>query len=224
MDLLIVEDERSLAEDISAYLGRDMRCFIAGTVREAMDKLVDRSYACIILDLTLPDGNGLEVLRALKDMARADGVVIVSAKDALDDRVEGLRIGADDYITKPFHLAELAVRVQATIRRAHFGGQDNVCVGDLVMDIPAHTASHAGRHLPLTPTEYRLLALLVASRDRVLSRSTIAGHLTGEDSGPEDHAELVYTHMKNLKRKLAAAGSTVNIRTVYGIGYSLTEG
>jgi DNA-binding response OmpR family regulator len=223
MDLLIVEDERSLADDICAYLGReDMRCHMAGTVHEALDKLVDRTYACIILDLTLPDGNGLEVLRELKRMQRTDGVVIVSAKDALDDRLEGLRIGADDYITKPFHLAELAVRVQATVRRAHFGGQDRVPIGDLVLDLSGHSVSNAQGTITLTPTEFRLLTLLVASRERVLSRSTIAGHLTGEDSDPEDHAELVYAHMKNLKRKLAAAGSSVAIRTVYGIGYSLS--
>lgn len=224
MDLLIVEDEHSLAEDISAYLGREeMRCHLAGTVREALDKLLDREYACIILDLTLPDGNGLEVLRSLKEMGRADGVVIVSAKDALDDRLEGLRIGADDYITKPFHLAELAVRVQATVRRAHFGGQDRVEYGDLVLDLKGHVVLVGGKIVNLTPNEFRLLTLLVASRDRVLSRSTIAGHITGEESDPEDHTELVYTHVKNLKRKIIAAGSTVLIRTVYGIGYTLTN-
>ncbi|MFZ1664952.1 MAG: response regulator transcription factor [Flavobacteriales bacterium] len=219
MELLIVEDERSLAEDIKAYLEvPGTRCAIAGNVREAMDHIVDKPFDCVILDLGLPDGNGLEVLRELKRMGRTDGVVIVSAKDAMDDRIEGLRIGADDYIVKPIHLAELAVRVQATVRRAHFGGQDRLQFDELVIDLPGHTAEVNGATVPLTPTEFRLLRLLTASRDRVLPRQVIAEHLSDE---PEDERvqELVYAHMKNLKRKLAEAGCSDRIHTVHGVGY-----
>lgn len=223
MELLIVEDERSLAEDIRAYLdGPDVHCRIAGTVQEAMDQVLGMSFDCIILDLGLPDGNGLEVLRALKGQERTDGVVIVSAKDALEDRLEGLRIGADDYIVKPFHLAELAVRVQATVRRARFGGRDLLRFDELVIDLPAHRAEVNGAPVPLTPTEFRLLRLLTASKDRVLPRAVIAEHLT-EDHADDDRAiELVYAHMKNLKRKLAEAGAADRIHTVYGIGYRFT--
>lgn len=221
MELLIVEDEASLAQDIKAYLdGPDARCRIAGTVREALDEVLDHEFDCIVLDLTLPDGNGLEVLRALKEEGRTDGVVIVSAKDALQDRIEGLRIGADDYITKPFHLAELAVRVQATVRRARFQGHDRLEVEGLLIDLPGRTVHHDGAAVPLTPTEFDLLRLLIANKDRVVARSTIATHLSGEDSDDERDQELVYAHMKNLKRKLAAAGYSDRIRTVYGIGYS----
>lgn len=219
MELLIVEDERSLAEDIKAYLEvPGTRCAIAGNVREAMDHIVDKPFDCVILDLGLPDGNGLEVLRELKRMGRTDGVVIVSAKDAMDDRIEGLRIGADDYIVKPIHLAELAVRVQATVRRAHFGGQDRLQFDELVIDLPGHTAEVNGATVPLTPTEFRLLRLLTASRDRVLPRQVIAEHLSDE---PEDERvqELVYAHMKNLKRKLAEAGCSDRIHTIHGVGY-----
>jgi len=219
MELLIVEDERSLAEDIKAYLEvPGTRCAIAGNVREAMDHIVDKPFDCVILDLGLPDGNGLEVLRELKRMGRTDGVVIVSAKDAMDDRIEGLRIGADDYIVKPIHLAELAVRVQATVRRAHFGGQDRLQFDELVIDLPGHTAEVNGATVPLTPTEFRLLRLLTASRDRVLPRQVIAEHLSDD---PEDERvqELVYAHMKNLKRKLAEAGCSDRIHTVHGVGY-----
>lgn len=219
MELLIVEDERSLAEDIKAYLEvPGTRCAIAGNVREAMDHIVDKPFDCVILDLGLPDGNGLEVLRELKRMGRTDGVVIVSAKDAMDDRIEGLRIGADDYIVKPIHLAELAVRVQATVRRAHFGGQDRLQFDELVIDLPGHTAEVNGATVPLTPTEFRLLRLLTASRDRVLPRQVIAEHLSDD---PEDDRvqELVYAHMKNLKRKLAEAGCSDRIHTIHGVGY-----
>jgi DNA-binding response OmpR family regulator len=219
MELLIVEDERSLAEDIKAYLEvPGTRCALAGNVREAMDHIVDKPFDCVILDLGLPDGNGLEVLRELKRMGRTDGVVIVSAKDAMDDRIEGLRIGADDYIVKPIHLAELAVRVQATVRRAHFGGQDRLQFDELVIDLPGHTAEVNGATVPLTPTEFRLLRLLTASRDRVLPRQVIAEHLSDD---PEDERvqELVYAHMKNLKRKLAEAGCSDRIHTVHGVGY-----
>lgn len=222
MELLIIEDERSLANDIKAYLeGPGTRCVITGTVRDALDQLVDKSFDCVILDLTLPDGSGLDVLRELKRMQRGDGVVIVSAKDALEDRLEGLRIGADDYIVKPFHLAELAVRVQATVRRARFDGQDLLHFDELVIDLPGHSAEVAGVAVPLTPTEFRLLRLLTASRDRVLPRNVIAEHLSGD---PDDDRvqELVYTHMKNLKRKLADAGCRDRIHTVHGIGYRFT--
>lgn len=222
MDLLIVEDERSLADDVKAYLDDPgTRCIIAGTVREALDNILDKPFDCVILDLTLPDGNGLEVLRKLKELGRTDGVVIVSAKDALDDRIEGLRIGADDYITKPFHLAELAVRVQATVRRTRFEGHDRLRFEELEIDLPAHTASAHGIPVPLTPTEFRLLRLLTSSRDRVLPRNVIAEHLTG--GMDDDRAqELIYAHMKNLKRKLTDAGCSDRIRTVHGVGYRFT--
>lgn len=222
MDLLIVEDERSLADDIKAYLdGPGTRCTIAGSVRDALDRILDRPFDCLVLDLTLPDGNGLEVLRQLKGMGRTDGVVIVSAKDELEHRIEGLRLGADDYITKPFHLAELAVRVEATVRRARFGGHDRLHFDELVIDLPAHTAEVHGVPVPLTPTEFRLLRLLTASRDRVLPRGVIAEHLAG-DTDDDRAQELVYAHMKNLKRKLAEAGCADRIRTVHGVGYRFT--
>jgi len=222
MNLLIVEDERSLADDIRAYLeGADVRCHTANTVRDALDLVIDKEFDCVILDLNLPDGNGLEVLRELKKQGRKDGVVIISAKDALDERIQGLRIGADDYITKPFHLAELAVRVQATVRRARFDGQDQLRFDELVIDLPALTARVDDVPVPLTPTEFRLLRLLTASKDRVLPRAVIAEHLA-EDSDDERAQELVYTHVKNLKRKLADAGYGDRIHTVYGIGYRFT--
>lgn len=220
MELLIVEDERSLAEDIQAYLlGPEVHCRIAGSVHEALDLLLGRSFDCIILDLNLPDGNGLEVLRVLKREERTDGVVIVSAKDALEDRLEGLRIGADDYIVKPIHLAELALRVQATVRRARFEGRDVLRFDELVIDLPAHRAEVHGAVVPLTPTEFRLLRLLTASKDRVLPRTVIAEHLTDDHADDERAMELVYAHMKNLKRKLIEAGAGDRIHTVYGVGY-----
>lgn len=219
MNLLIVEDERSLADDILAYLeGPETRCHIACTVRDALDLVLDKEFDCVILDLDLPDGNGLSVLRELKKQGRKDGVVIVSAKDALEDRIEGLRIGADDYIVKPFHLAELAVRVQATVRRALFDGHDLLHFDELVIDLPAHTAKVNGIALSLTPTEFQLLRLLTASKDRVLPRAVIAEHLA-EDADHERAQDLVYAHVNNLKRKLADVGYADRIHTVYGVGY-----
>jgi len=220
MKILIVEDERSLAEDIKSYFsGQDVLCEMAGTVRDALEKIHLYAYDCILLDISLPDGNGLHVLKALKKREKTDGVIIISAKNSLDDKIEGLRTGADDYLTKPFHLAELAVRMTAITRRNQFAGQNQLKLAGLTIDWLAKTVHYHQQALPLTPTEFRLLRLLVSSKNRVLSKTTIAEYLSGEQADLFDHTELVYAHVKNLKKKLADAGCPDYIKTVYAVGY-----
>lgn len=220
MKLLIIEDERQLSDSIVSYLGReDYLCEQAFTFDEAIMKAGVYDYDCILLDLTLPGGNGLDVLRRVKQRKPQTGVIIVSAKGSPDDKVEGLRIGADDYLAKPFHLPELGMRIFALIRRKNFTATNTLHCGGLTIDLLAKKAEAGGITLDLTRSEYDLLLFLVENRRRVVSKSAIAEHLSGEMADMLDDFSFVYAHVKNLKAKLAAAGLPDCIKTLYGTGY-----
>lgn len=220
MKLLIIEDERTLSRSIAEYLGREeYLCEHAYTCSEALGKIAAYEYDCILLDLMLPDGNGLEILREIKKVAPQTGVIIVSAKDSLDDKIEGLKIGADDYLPKPFHLPELSMRIFALMRRKKFSSDNTLHVGRLTIDLPRHTASIGVRQIPLTKSEYDLLLFLLQNRNRVVSKSAIAEHLSGDMADMLDDFNFIYAHIKNLKSKLSDVGITDCIKTIYGIGY-----
>ncbi|GAB3327684.1 response regulator transcription factor [Hymenobacter humi] len=220
MKLLIVEDEPELAASLVNYLeGEQYRCEVAATFAAAEEKMLLYDYDCILLDLTLPGGDGLELLRQLQQRQKADGVIITSARNALDDRIAGLHLGADDYLPKPFHLSELSARIAALVRRRHFNGSNLVQAGPLAVDVLLRTVRVSGELLALTRSEFDLLVLLLANQNRVVMKSTIAEHLSGDIAEHFDSYEPVYTHVKNLKRKLAEAGLGECIRTVYGLGY-----
>lgn len=223
MKLLIVEDERRLSESIVDYLSREeYRCEQAFTFSEAIEKVGIYRYDCILLDLMLPGGGGLDVLRKVKERRPETGVIIVSAKDSLDDKVEGLRIGADDYLTKPFHLSELSMRIYALIRRRCSGGSNRLEVGPLSIDLDAHEATVDGGKLELTRSEYDLLLFFMENQGRVVSKGAIAEHLSGDMADMMDNFNFVYAHVKNLKTKLAEAGLHECIKTRYGMGYKWT--
>lgn len=220
MKLLIIEDERTLSRSIAEYLGREeYLCEHAYTCSEALGKIAAYEYDCILLDLMLPDGNGLEILREIKKVAPQTGVIIVSAKDSLDDKIEGLKIGADDYLPKPFHLPELSMRIFALMRRKKFSSDNTLHAGRLTIDLPRHTASVGDRQIPLTKSEYDLLLFLLQNRNRVVSKSAIAEHLSGDMADRLDDFNFIYAHIKNLKSKLSDVGITDCIKTIYGIGY-----
>lgn len=220
MKLLIIEDERTLSRSIAEYLGReDYLCEHAFTCNDALSKIAAYEYDCILLDLMLPDGNGLEILREIKKVAPQTGVIIVSAKDSLDDKIEGLKIGADDYLPKPFHLPELSMRIFALMRRKKFSSDNTLHAGRLTIDLPRHTASVGDRQIPLTKSEYDLLLFLLQNRNRVVSKSAIAEHLSGDMADMLDDFNFIYAHIKNLKSKLSDVGITDCIKTIYGIGY-----
>lgn len=224
MKLLIIEDERQLADSIVRYLGReDYRCELAATFDEAVGKVEAYEYDCILLDLMLPDGNGLDLLRRIKRSAPQTGVIIVSAKGSLDDKVEGLRIGADDYIAKPFHLPELSMRIFALLRRKNFTATNTLQSGAVTIDLLGKRVTVADRLLDLTRTEYELLLFLVENRRRIVSKSALAEHLSGDMADMLDDFNFVYAHIKNLKAKLADAGASHCIRTYYGQGYQWKE-
>lgn len=220
MKLLIIEDERMLSRSIAEYLGREeYLCEHAYTCAEAREKIAAYEYDCILLDLMLPDGAGLDILREIKRIAPLTGVIIVSAKDSLEDIIEGLKIGADDYLPKPFHLPELSIRIFALMRRKKFTGDNTLRTGLLTVSLPERRVTGATGDIPLTKSEYELLMFLIQNRNRVISKNAIAEHLSGDMADMLDDFNFIYAHIKNLKQKLTEAGVTDCIKTYYGAGY-----
>jgi DNA-binding response OmpR family regulator len=220
MKILIIEDENELAESIATYLAQEQYlCEFASTCAEALNKIRLYDYACILLDIGLPDGNGLSVLAGLKALNKQDGVIIISAKDALDDKIKGLQIGADDYLTKPFHLSELTARIYSIIRRKHFNNANIISQNELEINILAKTVAVNTKQIALTKKEFDLLMYFVGNKNRVISKSTLAEYLSGDIADMLDNHDFIYAHVKNLKKKLMEAGCSPYIKTVYGTGY-----
>lgn len=220
MKILIIEDETSLSNSIASYLKADnYLCEIAGNYKMALDKIESFDYDCILLDITLPDGNGLNVLKELKKSKRTDGVIIISAKNSVDDKIDGLNLGADDYISKPFHLSELSARISAVIRRRRFDGKANIIVNEITIDSIANTIFINNKLLDLTKKEYDLLLYLVINKNRVISKSAIAEHISGDNADYFDNFDFIYAHIKNLKKKMTSAGAADYIKSIYGMGY-----
>ncbi|AZA98692.1 DNA-binding response regulator [Chryseobacterium joostei] len=220
MKILIVEDETELSKSISEYLsGENYLCEIAETYTEAINKIELFHYDCILLDIMLPDGNGLKILEELKKQQKQDGVIIISAKNALDDKIAGLQMGADDYLTKPFHLSELMARVYSIIRRKQFSSSNVVNQNELQIDLLAKTVVVNNEIVSLTKKEFDLLIYFIGNKNKVISKSTLAEHLSGDFADMLDNHDFVYAHVKNLKKKLYDAGCEHYLKTVYGTGY-----
>lgn len=218
---MIVEDEQPLSQSIAEYLGPGYICQQVYTYADALDKIKAYDYDCIILDIMLPGGSGLQLLKYLKEMQKTDAVIIISAKNAIEDRVSGLMNGADDYLVKPFHLSELSARVSAIMRRKSFNGQPVIMVGDIWIDTEAQDVKVNNKPILLTIKEYQLLLYFVANRNRVLSKNNIAEHLWGDEMNFADNHDFIYTHIKNLRKKMMAAGGEDYIRSIYGVGYKM---
>ncbi len=220
MKILMVENEVELANSIQNYLtGNDFVCEWAANAKAAIDKILNYEYDCILLDLMLPDSNGFEILKELKRQGKTEGVIIISAKETLETRIEGFNLGADDYLTKPFHLSELLVRIQALVRRKNFKGNNIVTFNEIEINILSKTVSINSVVKDFTKKEIDLLLYLVGNKNKVLSKSAIAEHLSGDMADMLDNHDFVYAHIKNLKKKLNEAGSGDYIKTVYGLGY-----
>lgn len=220
MKLLLIEDEKELANSIQVYLtGNDFICELASNAKSAFDKISNYEYDCILLDLTLPDGDGFDIIKELKKQNKTEGVIIISAKETLETRIEGFNLGADDYLTKPFHLSELLVRIRALVRRKKFKGNNFVRHNEIEVDILSKTVKIKGKKIEVTKKEIDLLLYLIANDNKVLSKSAIAEHLSGDMADMLDNYDFVYAHVKNLKKKLGDAGSKDYIKSVYGLGY-----
>jgi len=220
MKLLLIEDEPELAKSIQLYLsGNEFICEWVDNFSLAIEKISMYNYDCILLDLMLPDGDGFEILKSLKRLHKFDGVIIISAKETLDSKIEGFNLGADDYLTKPFHLSELLVRVQALLRRKQFAGNPQVIFNEISINLATKITKIHDSILDLTKTETDLLLFLIGNKGRVVTKSSIAEHLSGDMADMLDNHDFVYAHIKNLKKKIKFAKGDNYIKTVYALGY-----
>lgn len=225
MKILLIEDEIELAASISEFLKNEGYLVErAPDFPTAHEKAVIYEYDCLIVDINLPGGGtGLDVIRALKKLRPEAAVIITSARNALDDRITGLDLGADDYLTKPFHLPELNARLKALLRRRHFGGNADI-VFHQIMVKPAQRSVYVNETpLDLTPKEYELLLYFLANQHRVLRRESIAEHLLGDDADQMDDFNFIYSHIKNLRKKLMERGCPDYVKAVYSVGYQFTD-
>lgn len=221
MKILIVEDESELSSAITGYLkSENYICETAYGFHKAIEKTELYDYDCIVLDITLPGGSGLEILKELKANKKTDGVLIISAKNSLEDKVAGLTLGADDYLSKPFHLSELSARIAAIIRRKNFKGNNILSLDDIIIDTVAKSVFVNDAMLDLTKKEYELLLYFACNKNKVISKNAIAEHLWGDDM--EGNNDFIYTHIKNLRRKLSDAGGGDYIQSIYGMGYKFS--
>ena len=223
MKLLIVEDEKTLCDSMVSYLKQEsFICDTADGYGAALEKTDSFDYDCILLDINLQDGNGLELLKELKVNRKTDGVLIISARNSLEDKVTGLQLGADDYLPKPFHLSELGARVTAIIRRRNSSGNPLIVLQELQIDTQARIVMVHKKPVEFTRKEYQLLLYFAYNKGRVVSKNAIAEHLWADEAGGAANYDFIYTHIKNLRRKLIDAGCGDYIHSVYGMGYKFT--
>ena len=223
MKILVVEDEDSLRETIIRSLEKERYTVeSAATFNEAGMKLNDYDYDCVVLDIMLPGGSGLTLLEELKKRRKRDSVIIISAKDSIEDKVAGLDLGADDYLTKPFHLTELNARVKSVIRRKQQDGELSLRVGNITLYPDRHAVYIEQEELTLNRKEFDLLYYFVANPDRLISKASLAESVWGDYIDQADSFDFIYSQVKNLRKKLKNAGATAEIKAVYGFGYKMT--
>lgn len=222
MKLLIIEDEAELQKIMAQSLQQEnFRVETASDFETALDKIGAYDYDCILLDIMLPGGSGLDILQELKKIGKSDNVIIISAKNSIDDKVKGLTLGADDYLTKPFHMAELTARVKSVLRRKSFDGNEITVLGNVELNITARTAHVNGQPLALNRKEMDVLLYLVMNKNRLVNKTSLAEHVWGDTIDQADNFEFIYSQIKNLRKKLKDSKAQLDIQAVYGIGYKL---
>ena len=222
MKILIVEDEPSLREIMYRALVQEHYVVeTAATYAEADAKVAGYSYDCILLDIMLPDGNGLRLLEHIKELRKRENVIIISARNSLEDKVLGLEQGADDYLPKPFHLAELSARIRSVVRRHQRGGQESLDAGNVRLFPDSRRVEIAGREVELLRKEYDILYYFMSRPNHMIDKTTLAEAVWGDHIDQADNFDFVYAQMKNLRRRLHDAQADIEIRAVYGFGYKL---
>lgn len=221
--MLIVEDEKGLRDNVAQFLSKEQYIVeLAPDFQTAMEKVSLYDYDCILLDVGLPDGNGLNLLRSLKSKQKRENVIIISAKDSLDDKLKGLELGADDYLTKPFHLAELNARIKAVIRRKALDGANVVRLNNMELDFDARILRVDHTDVHLNRKEFDILAFFVVNKNRLIYKSALAEHVWGDHMDNADNFDFIYSQIKNLRKKLKSHGANLEIQAIYGVGYKLT--
>ena len=221
MKILLIEDEPDLRKSIKQYLHQEGYVVeSAADFLKAEEKVNEYEYDCILVDITLPKGSGLDIIKQLKKNNSKAGIIIISAKNSSDDKIVGLDLGADDYLAKPFNLAELNSRVKALIRRRNFAGNQSIIVNEITIVPEERMVKVNNEEVNLTAKEYDLLLFFVSNKNRVVSKNSIAEHLWGDDSDQMDSHDFIYVHLRNLRKKLAEKGCQDYVQTIYGIGYN----
>ncbi len=220
MKLLIVEDDADIQESIVAYLQPEgYVCEQAFDLKSAKDKISMFSYDCVLIDINLPDGSGLQLIQHLKQLKKTAGIIVITARDAINDRVKALEFGADDYLVKPFNLAELNARIKSLLRRIQFHGNNQITAGDITIFPDRFHAEVRGQSLDLTKKEFELLMFFMSNAGRVIAKESLAGRLWGDDMDFSYSYDFVYSQIKNLRKKLKEKGAGDPIQTIYGVGY-----
>jgi DNA-binding response OmpR family regulator len=220
MKLLIVEDNEKLLGVIKEALSAEnFLCEVSANYADANEKLYLYDYDCLVVDINLPDGSGLDLIRECKTEKPRTGIIVISARNSLDNKIEGLDLGADDYLTKPFDIAELIARVKSIIRRRNFEGNNTIIFEKLTIDTKNRSVTSNEQAVKLTKIEYNILLFFLANPKRVLTKESIAEHVWGDNMDLADSFDFIYSHIKNLKKKMAATGYKIPLNTVYGIGY-----
>jgi len=221
MKILLIEDEPDLRKSIKQYLNQESYVVeFAADFDKASEKVNEYDYDCILVDITLPKGSGLDIVKLLKKKNSKAGIIIISAKNSSDDKIEGLDLGADDYLAKPFNLAELNSRIKALIRRRNFDGNQLIVANEITIAPEQRKVTVHSALVNLTAKEYDLLLFFISNKNRVVSKNSIAEHLWGDDSDQMDSHDFIYVHLRNLRKKLAEKGCQDYVQTIYGIGYN----
>lgn len=220
MKILLIEDEPELRRSILQFLHQEGYVVeSAADFRKAEDKAGAYDYDCVLVDITLPGGSGLDIIRQLKKAKSKAGIIIISAKNSLDDKIEGLELGADDYLPKPFHLSELNARIKSVVRRLSFEGEKEISFNEISIHPEAKSVLVKNKPVVLTKKEFDLLLFFISNKNRVITKESIAEHLWGDDMDMADSYDFIYSHIKNLRKKIVEAGAEDYIQTVYGAGY-----
>lgn len=224
MKILVVEDEKELLKSIHDSLIQEQFLIeTAENYKSASEKIALYDYDCVLLDVMLPDGNGLQLLQQLKDMGKSENVIIISAKDSLDDKLAGLELGADDYLTKPFHNAELNARIKAVLRRKNHDGKNSIEMGNIELDLTERSFSVHGELITLNRKEFDILHFFLLNKKRLVTKTALAEHVWGDHIDQADNFDFIYYQIKNLRKKLQQSNAEIEIEAVYGIGYKLIE-
>ena len=224
MKILIIEDEKELRETLVESLEKELYVVeTAGTYDAADEKISIYDYDCILLDIMLPDGSGLNLLTKLKKLGKSENVIIISAKNSLDDKVSGLALGADDYLTKPFHIAELNARIKAVFRRKNLRGTTSIEIGNVTLDTDERVLKIDNNTIHLNRKEFDILKYFLLNKNRLIRKTVLAEHVWGDNIDEVDNFDFIYYQIKNLRKKLLEANATVSLESVYGVGYKLVE-